>query len=52
MLLDVSALKLRPAHFRAILKRESKVSAMEIVDAIMFRSSMKALISGKDKLFR
>ena len=36
MLLDLSALKVRPAHFRAIVQRESKA----------FAPSMMALIGG------
>ena len=39
MLLDLSALKIRPAQFRAIAQRESKVLAPQIVEDIMFRSS-------------
>ena len=42
MLLDLSALKVKPALFRAIVQRKSKVFATQIVDDIMFRSSMKA----------
>ena len=52
MLLDLSALKVRPAQFRAIVQWESKVFAPQIVEEIMFRSSMKALISGNKILFR
>ena len=52
MLLDLSALKVRPAQFRAIAQRESKVFAPQIVEDIMFRSSMKALIGGNRILFR
>ena len=52
MLLDLSALKVRPAQFRAIAQRESKVFALQIVEDIMFRSSMKALIGGNWILFR
>ena len=52
MLLDLSALKVRPAHFRAIVQRESKVFAPHTVEDIMFRSSMKALIGGNEILFR
>ena len=48
MLLDLSALKVRPANFRAIVQQESKVLAQEIVDGIMLRSSMKALIGGDE----
>ena len=51
MLLDLSALKVRPAHFRAIVQRESKVFAPQTVEDIMFRSSMKALIGGNETLF-
>ena len=35
-----------------IVQREGNVLAPETVDEIMFRSSMKALIGGKDILFR
>ena len=52
LLLDLSALKVRPAHFRAIVQRESKVFAPQTVEDIMFRSSMKALIGGNEILFR
>ena len=52
MLLDLSALKVRPAQFRAIAQRESKAFAPQIVEDIMFRSSMKALIGGNGILFR
>ena len=52
MLLDLSALKVRPAQFRATVQRESKVFAPQIVEDIMFRSSMKALIGGNKILFR
>ena len=52
MLLDLSALKVRPAHFRAVVQRESKVFAPHTVEGIMFRLSMKALIGGKETLFR
>ena len=52
MLLDLSALKVRPALFRAIVQRENKVFAPEIVKDIIFRSSMKALTGGKEILFR
>ena len=52
MLLDLSALKVRPAQFRAIVQRESKVFVSQIVEDIMFRSSMKALIGGNEILFR
>ena len=52
MLLDLSALEVRPAQFRAIVQRESKVFAPQIVEDIMFRSSMKALIGGNKILFR
>ena len=51
MLLDLSALKVRPAHFRAIVQRESKVFAPDTVEDIMFRSSMKAVIGGTEILF-
>ena len=51
MLLDLSALKVRPAQFRAIVQRESKVFAPQIVED-MFRSSMKALIDGSKILFK
>ena len=52
MLLDLSALKVRPAHFRAIVQRESKVFAPQTEEDIMFRSSMKALIGGNKVLCR
>ena len=52
MLLDLSALKVRPAHFRAIVQRESKVFAPQTVEDVMFRSSMKVLIGGNEILFR
>ena len=52
ILLDLSALKVRPAQFRGIAQRESKVFAPQIVEDIMFRSSMKALIGGNGILFR
>ena len=52
MLLDLSALKVRPAHFRAIVQQESKVFAPYTVEDIRFRSSMKALIGGNKILFR
>ena len=48
MLLDLSALKVRPAHFRAIVQRESKVFAPQTVEDITFRSSMKPLIGGNE----
>ena len=51
MLLDLSPLKVRPAHFRSIVQWESKVLALEIVEE-MFRSSMKALTGGKNILFK
>ena len=51
MLLHLSALKVRPAHFRALVQRESKVLAPQIVEDIMFRSSMKALTGGKEIIF-
>ena len=43
MLLDYSALKLRPAHFKGIVQWESKVFAPHTMEDIMFRSLMKAL---------
>ena len=52
MLLDLSALKVRPAQFRAIVQRESKVFAPQMVEDIMFRSSVKVLIGGNEILFR
>ena len=52
MLLDLSALKVRPAHFRAIAQQESKAFAPHTMEDIMFRSSMKALIGGNEILFR
>ena len=52
ILLDLSAVKGRPADFRAIVQQESKVFAPQTVEDIMFRSSMKALIGGNEILFR
>ena len=52
MFLDLSALKVRPAHFRAIVQWESKVFAPQIVEDIMFGSSTMALIGGNEILFR
>ena len=52
MLLDLSALKVRPAHFRTIVQWERKFFAPQIVEDIIFRSSMKALIGGNKILFR
>ena len=52
MLLDLSALKVRPTHFRAIAQQESKAFAPHTMEEIMFRSSMKALIGGNEILFR
>ena len=52
ILQDLSALKVRPAQFRVIAQWESKVFAPQIVEDIMFRSSMKALIGGNGTLFR
>ena len=52
MLLDLSALKVRPSQFRDIVQRETKVFASRIVEDIMFRSSMKAAIGGNVILFR
>ena len=52
MLLDLSTLKLRLAHFRAIIQQKRKVFAPQIVEDFIFRSSMKALIDGKEILFR
>ena len=52
MLLDLSALKVRPSQFRDIVQRETKVFASRIVEDIMFRSSMKAVIGGNVILFR
>ena len=52
MLLHLSALKVRPAHFRALVQRESKVLAPQIAEDIMFRSSMKAVTGGKEIIFR
>ena len=47
MLLDLSALKVRPAHLRAIAQQESKAFAPHTMEEIMFRSSMKALIGSR-----
>ena len=52
MLLDLSALKVRPAHFRAIVQQESKFFVPQTVEDIIFRSSIKALIGGNKILFR
>ena len=52
MLLDLSALKVRPAHFRSIVQPESKVFAPQTVEDIMFTSSRKALIGGNKILLR
>ena len=52
MLLDLSALKVRPAHFRPIVQCESKVFVPQTVEDIMVRSSMKALMGGNEILFR
>ena len=52
MLLDLSALKVKPAHFRDIVQRESKVFAAQIAEDIIFRSSMKTLIGSIEILFR
>ena len=52
MLLDLSALKVRPVECRATVQRESKVFTPQIVEDIMFRSPMKALIGGNEILFR
>ena len=51
MLLDLSALKVRPAHFRAIVQLEGKVFTPHTVEDIMLRSSIKALIGGNETLF-
>ena len=52
MLLDLSALKVRHAYFRARVQPKSKVFALQIVENIAFRSSMMALIDGNKILFR
>ena len=52
MLLDLSALKVRPACFRSIVQPESKVFAPQTVEDIMFTSSRKALIGGNKILLR
>ena len=41
MLLDLAALKVRSAHFRAIVERESKVFVPQTVEEITFRSSIR-----------
>ena len=51
MLLDLSGVKVRAAHFWAIAQQESKVLALQIVEGIMFRLSMKGLNGGKEILF-
>ena len=43
MLLDLSALKVRPAQFRAIVQPESRVFGPQIVEDIMLRSTMKTI---------
>ena len=43
--------QVRPAQFRAIVQQEAKVFAPQIVEDIMFRSSMKSLIGGNKILF-
>ena len=52
MLLDLPAVKVKPNQFRAIVQWESKVYASQIVEDIMFRSSMKALTGGNKILFK
>ena len=52
MLPDLPALKVRPTHFRAIVQWKSKDFATQIVEDIIFRSSMKAIIGGKEILSR
>ena len=52
VVLDLSALTVRPAQFRSIVHGESKVFAPQIVEEIMFRSSMKAQIGGNKILFK
>ena len=52
MLLDLSALTVGPAHFKTIVQEEKKAFAPQIVEDIIFRSSMKALIGGNKILFR
>ena len=47
-LLELSALEVRPTHFRAIVQRDGKVLPLQIVKDIMFRSSIKVLIGSKD----
>ena len=47
MLVDLSALKVRLAHFRAIIQWESKVFVPQILEDTMFRSSMKVFIGCK-----
>ena len=47
MPLDLSALKVRSAHFQAIVQWEIKFLAQKIMEDTMFRSSMKALIGSK-----
>ena len=49
MFLDLSARKVRPAHFRAVAKQESKIFAPQVVKDIGFRSSMKACTGGKER---
>ena len=52
LLLDLSALKVIPAHFRPIAQQESKFFVPQTVEEIIFRSSIKALIGGNKMLFR
>ena len=51
MLLDLLG-TVRPAHFKVIVQEENKVFARQIVEDIIFRSSIKALICGNKILFR
>ena len=50
MLLDLPALKIRLAYFSAVVQQESIVFAPQIVEDVMFRSSMKAVI-GENEIF-
>ena len=47
---DLAALNSRPAQFRAVMHRESRVWAPETVEDIRLRSSMKARSKGNTVL--
>ena len=50
ILLDLPVLKIRLAYFSAVVQQESIVFAPQIVEDVMFRSSMKAVI-GENEIF-